>query len=123
MKITAAIYTLIMLCTVLLAPYQLPVPKIGGVLDAGYHWTCSSSKTTGFRCGHPNVKAEDSKLVSKALTFVKLEKLATKSIPIKYRLNYTRLISEWLFITFLTLIWMLAFQFSNTPNKKKQVGV
>jgi hypothetical protein len=120
MKLIAFIYTLMMFLTLLYVPYQLPIPKVGGEFDAGYHWSCNYSDTAGISCARPNIKPEDSSFIKRGLEVIGLEKFLEKDFPIKYRVNNIRLISEWLFITFLTLIWMLAFRTSNRPHTQRQ---
>lgn len=118
MKIIASLYTLLMLSTFVCMPYQLPIPKVSGEFDAGYHLTCWLHDAKSFECKQPYMQAEDSNLVTALLSKIGLENLSQKEIPVKYRVNYTKLIAEWLFITFITLIWMLAIQFSSRTNKK-----
>jgi len=98
MKTAALIYTSLMLSTFICVPYQLPIPRIGGTYDAGYHLTCGlhedSSSEYGYvpDCRKPYVQPEDSQLIEKALSFVGLSQYSDKKIPIKYRINYQQLI-------------------------------
>ena len=121
MKIIASLYTILMLGTFIYMPYQLPIPKVSGEFDAGYHLTCWLHEPEGLGCKKPYLQAADSNVVTSLLSKVGLENLSKKEIPVKYRVNYVKLVAEWLFITFMTLIWMLAIHFSNRTNKKLMV--
>lgn len=118
MKVIASFYTLLMLSTFICVPYQLPVPKVSGEFDVGYHLTCWFHESEGLGCRKPYMQAADSNFVTSLLSKVGLENISQKEIPVKYRVNYVKLVAEWLFITFMTLIWMLAIHFSNRTNKK-----
>ena len=117
MKKAALIYSLIMLSTLVYMPFQFPVPKIGGQWDAGYHLTVQKDKKTGaLHVGRPRLQAQDLSILRKALNYYNLGYLLRAEAPLKYSINYPRLFSEWFFVTFIFLIWMLAARFSR-PNQ------
>lgn len=116
MKKTAFLYTLLMLSTLMYMPFQYPIPKIGGHWDAGYHFITQINKETGYwHFGRPKIHVQDIGLVAQGLASLGLQNLSNAEAPLKYDVNYQRLFSEWFFITFIFLIWMLAFRFSR-PN-------